>query len=330
MFPNRFAIILFIRVVFISLISLLFIYFLTETQKPATALFFFILLIYSTGSLFHYIKSTNRELANFIICLKENDTTVAFNEERLERTFKGLSKSFEKVKQHFYQVRLENEIKQHFLQAIVAQVGTGLVCFDQSGKVKIFNQALSEIIGIASLHNIHKLNNLNNGLGDKMFSIKPGEQVLLKFNKNNDIMQLAIKASVIKVKDIFYRILSIQNIKEELEEKEIDSWKKLIGVFTHEIMNSITPITTITATIKRNFSKNGSKKTVADVTPGNIDDAHECAEIIEERSKGVISFVEGIGLSISRQIVRMHRGSLFLSTNDKKETVFTIRLPLKS
>ncbi len=292
MFPNRFAIVLFIRVVLISLACLAFITLLTQTEKPATTLFLFIILVYLTGSLVTYVNRTNRELANFIIGIKENDTSVALSEEKLEKTFKGLSDTFKDVKAHFHKQYIENQEKQLFFKSIVDNSAVGLISFDPSGKIEICNSAAEELLDTSELTNIKKLNSIYPALGDNMLRMKPGEQSLFKLPQRTGDLHLSVKASLIRLRINSYTILSIQNIREALEDKEIESWKKLIRVFTHEIMNSITPITTLTTTIKRRFLLDGIRKSPTELSESDINDVFESTDIIEERSHGLISFVE--------------------------------------
>ncbi|MBN2613104.1 MAG: HAMP domain-containing histidine kinase [Bacteroidales bacterium] len=292
MFANRFAIIVFVRVVIISVTSLAFITVFTQSEKPATTLFLFLMLVYFTGSLIWYVNRTNRELANFLISIKENDTSVAFSEDKLERMFKGLTHALREVKAHFQKKNIENEARQQFLRTIVDQVGTGLICFDSKGKIELFNREAGILLTTTVSSDIQKLNSTSYKMGDKFKEMKPGEQLLLRIPGKTGDVQVAVKAAGIAVQDKRYTILSLQNVYEVMEDTEIESWKKLIRVFAHEIMNSITPIITLTTAMKRRFIKEGKIKIPGEITPADLEDIAESTEIIEERSHGLISFVE--------------------------------------
>jgi nitrogen fixation/metabolism regulation signal transduction histidine kinase len=87
-------------------------------------------------------------------------------------------------------------------------------------------------------------------------------------------------------------IIAINDIKYQMEEQEIESWRKLIRVITHEIMNSITPITTLTLAIKKKFTLKDRPKAVHELNPDDVTEALKSADIIEERSEGLIHFIE--------------------------------------
>ncbi len=292
MLQNLFAINIFIRVILISLNSFAFIFILTETNRPATAIFLGLLLIYLTGNLFYYVNRTNRELANFLIYLKENDTSLALKSKKLDKTFKGLRQSFKKITDELKKARIEREIEQRYIETVFEHVGIGLISFDEQGRIEKINKAAKNLLNITHATSISELDKVHYGLAEKLISQQPGLQSLLKIKINNEIFQIAIKSTITVIENKRIKIISLQDIRNELEEKELDSWKKLISTLTHEIMNSITPITTLTVAIKRCFKHNGNIKSPENISIENIKDAIDSTNIIEERSKGLISFVD--------------------------------------
>ncbi|MBN2519159.1 MAG: ATP-binding protein [Bacteroidales bacterium] len=289
---NRFYIIIIIRVILITLTCLAFIYIITETIRPATTLFLGILIIIQTGNLIYYVNRTNRELAKFLIYLKEKDTSLAFSTKNIEKTFKGLIQSFDKINREIQDIRIEKEQKHQYLKTIVEHVGTGLISFMESGKVDIINNAAKEILNITHLTDIKQLDRLNPGLSKFIKNLNTNEQKLLKLNINNNVVPIAFKATVFKFGEKYIKLIALQNIKNELSEKELESWQKLTRILRHEIMNSITPITTLTTAIKRSFKKNNKPKPFNEITKENINDTIRSVEVIEERSKGLTKFID--------------------------------------
>jgi two-component system nitrogen regulation sensor histidine kinase NtrY len=292
MLQNLFAINIFIRVILISLNSFAFIFILTETNRPATAVLLGFLLIYLTVNLFYYVNRTNRELANFLIYLKENDTSLVLKSKNLDKTFKGLRQSFKKITDELKKTRIEREIKQRYIEMVFEHVGIGLISFDEDGRIEKINKAAKNLLNISHATEISELDKVHHGLAEKLKSQQPGLQSLLKIKINNEILQVAIKSTITVIENKRINIISLQDIRNELEEKELDSWKKLISTLTHEIMNSITPIITLTVAIKRCFKQNGNIKSPENISIENIKDAIDSTNIIEERSKGLISFVD--------------------------------------
>ncbi|MFC2136786.1 PAS domain-containing sensor histidine kinase [Bacteroidota bacterium] len=289
---NRFAIIIFIRIIFITLTCLAFIYILTETNRPATTVFLALLIIIQTGNLIYFVNRTNRELAKFLIYLKENDTTLAFSTKNIEKTFKALSQSFEVINQEIQDIKIEKEQKHQYLNTIVEHVGTGLISFLESGKVDLINNTAKNILNIPHLTDIKQLEKIKPGLPKIITNLHTDEQKLIKININNNIVPIAFHITIFKFGEEIIKLVALQNIKNELSEKELESWQKLTRILRHEIMNSITPITTLTTAIKRSFKKDNKPKSFNEITQENIKDALSSVDVIEERSKGLIKFID--------------------------------------
>jgi two-component system nitrogen regulation sensor histidine kinase NtrY len=329
MLKNLFAINIFIRVILISLNSLAFIFILTETNRPATTIFLGLLLIYITYNLVYYVNRTNRELANFLIYLKESDTSLVLKSENLDRTFKGLRQSFKEITDELKETRIEREIEQRYIETVFEHVGIGLISFDEQGRIERINKAAKNLLNITHAANISELDKVHPGLAEKIKSQQPGIQSLHKIKINNEIFQIAIKSTITVIENKRIKIISLQDIRNELEEKELDSWKKLISTLTHEIMNSITPITTLTVAIKRCFKQNGNIKSPENISIENIKDAIDSTNIIEERSKGLISFVDKYR-SITKLPLPKPSNVSVLSLFDNLEMLFKETFELKN
>jgi two-component system, NtrC family, nitrogen regulation sensor histidine kinase NtrY len=292
MVRNRFSINLGIRVILITFISLLLTIVYTQTNRPATTLFLFLMLIYTGWNLFYYVNRTNRQLANFIVTLKEKDTSAVFSQQNIERSFRGLTQSFKVITDEIQQNRFEKESERLKLQIVVEQVGVGLISINREGVIEIFNRAAEKLLNTHKITEKRYLDKNFPEMGQCIDQLIPGIPTVFKLNVNDNQLQLSLKLSMIRIQNDLIRLISLQDIREELEAKELDTWKRLIRTITHEIMNSITPITTLTTAIKRSFLSAGSLKPSAMITSENIADALQSVGIIEDRSKGLIHFVE--------------------------------------
>lgn len=289
---TRYSLVVIFRVILIMLNCFALIWMLTQTTRPATTLFVFILLLFQTGSLIFYHNRINRDLANFLIFLQENDMTLAFSKKRIERSFKGLIYHLDKINQKLQAARIDRERQFQYLQSVVKQVDTGIIAYDQEGKVELFNQAARELLGIHSLNRIDILVQRYPELasiitsGDKTTS----SPVRIKVNGIDRI--LAIKSGSIGFDNRVVQLISFQDIRSELEARELEAWRKLIRIQRHEIINSITPITTLTTAIRRRFLNGKQRRNLQEITDEHIDDVLSSVEVIEERSLGLIDFVE--------------------------------------
>lgn len=285
---NRYYISIIVRVVLITLSCFLLVWFYTQTSRPATTLFFLLLIVAQTVSLILHLNRINRDLANFLIYLQENNTSLVFSRNRVEKNFRNIMSGLNEISKKIQEAQISREEKHQYLRALIEHMDTGILSFNSKNEVELVNRAALNLLNTQTLTNI---NLLNGELADKLKS-PDKENFVVKLENNGNLMNLSVKLKSVRIGNEIIKIVSLQNIRAELEEQELESWKKLIRVLRHEIMNSITPITTLTIAIKRCFSRNAVAKPLKEITSDNIADALMSAEVIEERSNGLISFVE--------------------------------------
>jgi nitrogen fixation/metabolism regulation signal transduction histidine kinase len=177
------------------------------------------------------------------------------------------------------------------MRYIVQHVGTGLLSFDREGTVDIINQAARDLLGVREINSISTLEAVHQGLPEILRKLRVDEQKVITMKSEGRLQQLAIRVSVFRIGEKEIRLVSLQDIKNELDEKEMDSWQKLIRVLTHEIINSVTPVTSLTTTISGFFRKGGQVVAAGDLSDENIREALTGLGYIEDRGKNLIDFV---------------------------------------
>lgn len=242
-----------------------------------------LVVVYEVYKLFGYLDITNRRLSAFLLSIKYSDFTRTLPSSGMGDSFKELEEALNEVFNEFRQVRNEKEEHARFLQTVIQHIGLGLISYQQSGKVELINNAAKKLLKINSLITINTLETKNKALYEKLNSIEAGGKELVKFVYNNELSQLILYATEFKRQDKMYKLISIQNIQSELDEKEMESWQRLISVLTHEIMNSITPISSLAQTIETLLKNNIDSNNLADIKTG--------IETIRRRSEGLIGFV---------------------------------------
>jgi nitrogen fixation/metabolism regulation signal transduction histidine kinase len=176
---------------------------------------------------------------------------------------------------------------------VVQHVTVGIIVFRHDGKVDVFNNAIKKILKINHLRYIHELSSINNEFPDLLLNLKAGDKTLYKLFIDGEITQLSINATEFKMRGEAYVLVSLQNIHSELEEKEIESWQRLIRVLTHEIMNSITPISSLAATIQEMLvDEQTNTINVERLEAEDLESIHSAMATIESRSRGLLNFVE--------------------------------------
>jgi len=283
----------FVRVIALASTISLFFILLFKTDLYAALVIIGTAIIYQCYSLIHFVEKTNRELTRFFQSIKFSDFSQTFRDSKEGKSFAELRLAFNDVLDAFRKARSEKEEHYRYLQTIVQHVGIGLIAYQPNGDVELINTAAKRLLGLAQLKNIKSLKSWSPVLVETFLRLKPKEKALVKVEDNNELLQLALYATEFKLRDYTYTLVSIQNIYSELEEKEIDAWQKLIRVLTHEIMNSITPISSLASTINdmikasfelRSLLKVGQEETLTDIC--------DAAQTIQKRSQGLLHFVD--------------------------------------
>jgi nitrogen fixation/metabolism regulation signal transduction histidine kinase len=237
---------------------------------------------------------TNRNLISFFDSLKYDDSAVIINEEFNNQDFLRLSKRFQKVNRQILQLKAENIQQDVYFKTVTEHASVGLFGFDENGKVKLCNKAFKNLFHIDTISNINQLNKIDSDFENLFIHIKPSEQKLIKLNINNKIVQLSIRATQFKTKKEKIKLISVQDIKNELDEKELESWQKLTQILRHEIMNSIGPISSTIETLNEIITnpENNEPRKTKDLNDEIIQDLASGLRIVQERNRGIQNFID--------------------------------------
>jgi len=278
-----------LRVVVLGLSITLLFYLLFYTGLYASIIVIIVIIIFQIYTLIYYVEKTNRDLSRFLSAIEHSDFSQTFIDTSLGSSFKNLYKSFNKVIVKFQNTRSEKEEHLRYLETVMQHVGVGLISYNQKGEVQFINNAAKRLLKITHLNNISSLSRVSRNLVEKLFALQAGERVTIKITDENDFIQLIIYATEFKLRDQRFILVSLQNIQSELEEKEMEAWQQLIRVLTHEIMNSITPISSLASTVQSILKNNKDEKTSPDSE--SLDDINSAVNTIQRRSEGLIHFV---------------------------------------
>jgi nitrogen fixation/metabolism regulation signal transduction histidine kinase len=191
-------------------------------------------------------------------------------------------------------VKIENERTAQFLQSVVDHVDIGLLSFDLHGRTEIYNKAAIKYLKAQHLPEISLLKPLNDELYKIITTIRSGQEILYKMRTDNLLQSILVKAVELRYENNLIKLVSFQDITNELDKKELHSWQRLIRVLTHEIMNSISPITSLTTVISGYFKKkNGETHVQTEAIDSQIvSKTLSGLNTIEETGKGLLDFVD--------------------------------------
>ncbi len=251
-----------------------------------TTTFVGILLAIAVVNLIYYVNQTNRDLANFFASITYNDFTTTASAGHKGQSFGELYRQFNFINKKFQEVRAEKEANHQFLHTIVEHINIGLLGLDENNQVILMNKALQALLHKSYLIDLNGLQQVDEPLWRIVRDIKPNERELVKINIDNRLLQLAVQCVELTLNKKNFRLLSFQNIQTELEQQEMSAWQKLIRILTHEIMNSVAPIASLSSTLHDFMGKN------SDLDEDDMQQVKNSLNVIQRRSEGLLNFTE--------------------------------------
>lgn len=246
------------------------------------------IIIYQIYQIYSKQLMVYKEVDQFSQALHYRDFSRNFNTHSISE-LKPLYNNFNTISRIFQQVSREKETQYQYLQKILELVNTGILSFESdSGEVIWINESLKTMLDRPYLKNIQSLSKRDQNLYLDVTSLRPGEsKIATIFTKKMSVKTL-LSATAFQTNGIKYQLIAFQNIHEALDETESKAWQKLLSVLTHEIMNSIAPISSLADTIKNRL---GALDKRLD-TENNLVDLELGINTIKKRSEGLLRFAE--------------------------------------
>lgn len=251
-------------------------------------IFLGIIFIGQVFELISYLNRTNRKIAYFFDAIRNEDSTLYFPETKGSRSLNELNASLNKVNELIKEIKFELREQEQYFKAILEHVSIGIITFNEKGNILLSNQAARVLLDYEHLTHIEQISRVDKRLYQSFKEIRPGDHKLVNFNGRNGIVQLSLKSTLFKTSQETLQLVAIQDIKNELEAKELESWIKLIRVLTHEIMNTVAPITSLSETLLGYFKNQDGKAPEDRIIKNTV----KGLEVINERGTGLMGFVE--------------------------------------
>lgn len=268
-------------------------YLIDKTRFNVTAVILVLLIIMQIIMLIRYVERTNARLSQFLQSIRHSDFSSTFTDQGLGSNFEGLNKAFTEVIDAFKKHRSEKEEHYNYLQTVVQHVSMGIIAFKHDGKIDIFNNAVKRLLKVRHIRNISELSAIKEELPQLLFGMKAGNKTLVRLFIDDEMLQVSLYATEFRMRGEDYVLVSLQDISSELDEKEIESWQKLIRVLTHEITNSITPISSLAATVREMLLEEDEDKLfLKSLEDEDLQGVQGAIETIQNRSQGLLNFVE--------------------------------------
>ena len=238
------------------------------------------------ASLYRYVSRTNKELSRFLNSIRDGDFTAHFNQLESEPSFAQLNRSFRGLIQKLGRQETEKNAQAHFLKALIEEIPFSILVLGPNGDLRLINHQAQETLNIPDVQNWQNLKSNRTHLLYQLVNLPTATSHLIERRTDRTSQSLSVDILGININNESLRIISIKNIESVIQQKETDAWHKLIRVLTHEIMNSITPITSITETIRKILQNHNELDHVM------TEDLREAIDTIYLRSSGMLTFVK--------------------------------------
>lgn len=294
MLINKFYVNVIVRSLLIGITSILMAFAYFKFLDPLILINLGILFILQIYLLIRKLNLVNNELAGFFNAVQYDDSSLIIKDNQKWKTHRNLFEAIEQLNNKIKQIKMHDAASEAYFKNLVEHIDFGILSLEENGKVNICNTAFKSLLGLDEDLTASAIKSAHPQLFNLFISIKPGEKKLYHLQKNNTTKNLSVHATVFPLLDKKLKLISLQDIKTELDDKEMETWQKMIRVLTHEIMNSISPVSSTIKTIKGFFTKDDLKTALESrqISDDLIKDTVKGLEIIDERSAGLKEFVQ--------------------------------------
>lgn len=261
------------------------------TKNVAGLISSIVILLVLVWELIRFLNKTHKQMNYFIKAIKNEDTTLRFPKETGNPIINELHKSLNELNGILQNVQVKSKIREKYFGEILQNIATGVVVLSENAHVTDVNAAALELLGLPTFTHISQLNRIDPRFAAELSEMQNKQRKVLDLNTRRERIQIITRCSVLHLEHEDMKLITLQDIRGELERKEIDAWIKLIRVLSHEIMNSLAPVTSIAQSLKRIWEEQVDKEseTKLDV---NVEKTISGLGVITEMSEALIRFVQ--------------------------------------
>jgi len=260
-------------------------------QYIASALSFG-LLLGLTAYLIRYVNHTNRKIAYFFDAIQNEDFTLRFPEKLSVKSLEELNHSLNMLNIMIQEIHIKKQIQEQYYQEIIRHADIGILTYNKKGHILIANPKIEELLTYTPLNHIKQLTQVEPKLFQLFSGMQPFERELVQLTNEREKKQISLKSTAIALNNEDLFLVVAQDIHMELDEKETDSWVRLIRVLAHEIMNTITPITSISESILKYFKTRDGLLPEDQLNAEHIRNTVKGLEVIKEQGVDLMAFVQ--------------------------------------
>ncbi len=250
---------------------------------------FLILVVFQIIFLIRYSESSFKKVRLFLDNIKQDKYSQLYPVKFDGTETDDLHIEFNAILAKLKEDQAEKEANYQYFRSVFKHLSIGLITFGENGEIQILNVAAKRILNVDELKNIAEIEQVNKELHLAIQNLRTGGSELIKIAHPDGIMQLSVYVIELLMRGERFKLVSLQNIQSELEEKEMEAWQNLVKILTHEIMNSIAPISSLAGTLKGELEHKIEHN--EPLNPSDMEDCMMGISTIEKRSEGLIRFV---------------------------------------
>ncbi|HEY8969653.1 MAG TPA: HAMP domain-containing sensor histidine kinase, partial [Puia sp.] len=247
-------------------------------------------IIFQLVDFYNFHRKAQMEVEQFVESIHYRDFSRYFDVKQAPVELQSLRQGFNEINTTFKHISRERETQYQYLQKILELVNTGILSYEhKSGDISWMNEAFKNMLGIPYLKTIHSLERRDTTLYQEILNLRPGENKVVPLVKDGNSFKTLMAATAFQTDGKIYKLIAFQDVNEALDEQEAKSWKKLLSVMTHEIMNSVAPIASLAETLSHRLQASAA---LLDGQPGALEDLQIGVGTIRRRSEGLLKFAE--------------------------------------
>ena len=227
----------------------------------------------------HIYNRNSRKIAYLFDLLENGEQAFVYSQKGAPTGDSLVNESLNRINQILSQAKLEIVQKEKYFELILNSVNTGIVVIDERGHVFQTNNEALRLLGLTIFTHVNQLKMVDEKLAEVFNMALPGDNHQISYVNEKGTMNLLMRVSGIKLQEKSVRIIAVNDINKELDRKEIDSWIRITRVLTHEIMNSVTPITSLSETLLNTYTDEN-------------EDIKKGLQLIQSTGNNLVSFVE--------------------------------------
>jgi len=247
-------------------------------------------IIYQLVDFYNFHKKAQTEVEQFVESIHYRDFSRHFDVKDAPVEVQSLRQGFNDINSTFKNISRERETQYQYLQKILELVNTGILSYEhKSGDISWMNESLKNMLGVPYLKTIHSLERRDAGLYQEILNLRPGESKVVSIVKESNTFKALMAVTAFQTDGKIYKLIVFQNVNEALDETEAKAWQKLLSVMTHEIMNSVAPISSLAETLSHRLQASAA---LLEGQPQALDDLQVGIGTIRRRSEGLLKFAE--------------------------------------